>query len=421
MTPTDWIAAALVPALLVAMAGLILMSRLPRALKLLVLAGLALRVVGAVTRYLVLTQYYHGVGDAIGYFDVGLGYARSFRHWDFSQVLDPLIWREGTWTGTQFMYLPSGLVLAVIGPTLVGEFVVFSLFAFVGLLGFARAFRRAFPTVPLSRYARWIWLFPSLWFWPSSVGKEAVIMLGIGLAVLGYIGRRGRINWFAIGSGTVLVYAVRPQFAAVLVLCFIVGHWLSFGGKWTPARMVQGVLILALGLGAIWYSLRTIGAGGFDVEGVQSYIETEPARRVGGGSAIDAVPLSPLGAPQALFNVLFRPFPWEVDNPMVAFSCLEMLFFWGLVIHQRRRLAISLRQWRSNRLLRVSIPFVLAYSLSIGFLITNLGIIARQRVFLFPFLFAILEAMPQLPKELAQQESKEGDVATLLDPAPAST
>ncbi len=406
MTHTDWITAALVPALLFAVGALVLLSRLPRSIKLLVLAGLALRVVGAITRYLVLTRFYHGVGDAIDYFQTGLMYADMFRRWDFATMFSPLMWRGGSWEGTQFIFFPSGLVLSIIGPTLIGEFVVFSLFAFIGLIAFALAFRRTYPNVPLSRYARWLWLFPSLWFWPSSVGKEAIVMLGLGLAILGYVGRRGRMNWLLMAAGTFLVYGVRPQFAAVLVVCFIVAQWLSFGGRWTPGKMAQGVVILAVGLLAIWYSLRSIGAGGFDVEGVQSYMETEPARRVGGGSAIDAVPLNPLGAPLALVNVLFRPFPWEVDNPMVAFSSLEMVFFWVVVFRRRRQLAAALRLWRSDRYMRVSIPFIFAYALSIGFLITNLGIIARQRVFLFPFLFAVLEAVPRLPAPQTEVEAE---------------
>ena len=217
-------------------------------------------------------------------------------------------------------------------------------------------------------------------------------MLGLGLAMMGYIGKRGHMRWVSLAIGIGIVYGVRPQVAAVLIVCFILGQWLSFNGKWTVAKAAQGVLIVAFGLTAIWASLRTIGAGGFDVEGVQSYVETEPARRVGGGSAINAVPLSPLGAPIALVNTFFRPFPWEARNPMVLFSALEILILWTLVWRHRKRLSVALRGWRSDRFLRVALSFVLLYSVSLGFVITNLGIIARQRVFIFPFFFALIEA-----------------------------
>jgi hypothetical protein len=46
-------------------------------------------------------------------------------------------------------------------------------------------------------------------------------------------------------------------------------------------------------------------------------------------------------------------------------------------------------------MLRLAVPFILVYSITLGMLIANLGIIARQRVFLFPFLFLLVEAVPQ--------------------------
>ena len=53
-----------------------------------------------------------------------------------------------------------------------------------------------------------------------------------------------------------------------------------------------------------------------------------------------------------------------------------------------------LKNWRADRFLRFSIPFILTYSVLLGMLMVNLGIIARQRVFLFPFLFLLLHAAP---------------------------
>ena len=167
----DLISLAIVPAVIFLAATVVGYSRLPRSVKALVVAGLALRVVGAVVRYLVLTRYYHGVGNAIDYYNVGLGYADLIRDFHIAPLLDPIAWRGGTWTGTQFVYFPSGLVLSIIGPSFLGEFVAFSLLAFCGLAAFVIAFHRAYPEVPISRYAQWVWLFPSLWFWPSRCGE----------------------------------------------------------------------------------------------------------------------------------------------------------------------------------------------------------------------------------------------------------
>ena len=61
----------------------------------------------------------------------------------------------------------------------------------------------------------------------------------------------------------------------------------------------------------------------------------------------------------------------------------------------------ALRNWRSHPVLRVGLPFIVLYSISLGMLVVNLGIIARQRVFLFPFLFYFLEAVPAVSRKRA--------------------
>ena len=369
-------------------------TRWPAALKRLIYVALGLRVAGAFLRYTVLLRVYRGQGDARGYFGRGLEYAERFWSFDFSPFYDPTLWFRGRWTGTSFMSFPSGIVLSLIGPSMLGEFVVFSLLSFIGLCGFAVAFRRSNPDIPLQRYARWIWLFPSLWFWPSSVGKEAIVLMGIGLAVAGFIGRRGRVSWPLTITGTFLVFAIRPQVAAVVLFSMVLAYWLSFGRRWTPAKTLQGATILAAGLVGLWLAMDRIGVEGFDIEGVQDYMEAEASRAAPGDSSVGQVNVGLSGIPMALVNILTRPWPWEAGNAMALLSAVEMLMFWGIVWHRRKNFTHALRNWRSHALLRLAVPFIFIYSVSLGMLVVNLGIIARQRVFLFPFLFLLLEAAP---------------------------
>jgi hypothetical protein len=375
-------------------------SRLSRSLKLVIYAALALRVVGSWLRYAILFDFYDGSGDARGYYGRGLAYAERFWELDFSPFYDPGLWFRGEWWGTSFLSFPSGIILSLIGPSLVGEFLAFSMLAFVGLVGFAVAFRHAYPGIPLSRYARWIWLFPSLWFWPSSVGKESIILMGLGLAVAGFIGRRERINWVLLIVGTLLVFAIRPQVAAVVIMSFIVAYWSSPGTQWTVARLVQALVVLGVGLGGIGLSLGQVGVGEFDADGIVAFMEHESGRAAAGGSAIQGVGVGFAGVPMALVNILTRPFIWEAHNQMALLSALEILAVWVIVWFKRDAVLNALRHWRSHRLIRVAVPFILVYSITLGMLIVNLGIIARQRIFLFPFLFLLLEAVPPTRKRV---------------------
>jgi hypothetical protein len=373
----------------------VVQSPLPKSLRALIVVALLLRVVGALARLFVLVFYYHGSGDAVGYFLQGNAIAPVLQSFDLAPFTDPQYRgiHEEQWWGTAAMYMISGIVLSVIGPTMLGEFIVFSLFSFIGLVCFVVAFKRSFPNVAVTRYARWVWLFPSLWFWPSSVGKEAIIVLGLGLTVLGVAGREGRMHWLPLAAGVALVFLIRPQVAALLVVVTIIAYWLGLGGHWTVGRSFQGLLIAVASIVIATIGLQYTGMGSFDLEGMQGYVETEASRRVRGGSGIVAPEYAPTGVAMGFVNVLFRPLPWEADSVPELASSLELMFLWFLVIRHRRRIIRSLPGWRSSRLLRMAAAFIFAYSMSLGMMVSNLGIIARQRIFVFPFIFVFFEAV----------------------------
>lgn len=400
----DIIAVTAIIAVMLGVACAVSFSRLPKTLKLLVYAALALRIVGSWLRYTVLYEFYGNIGDAGGYYRRGLEYAALLWQLDFSSFFDPSLWVRGKWWGTQFVSIPSGVVLAVTGPSVRAEFLVFSLLGLLGLVGFAVAFRRSYPQVPLARFARWLWLFPSLWYWPSTVGKEPLIIMGLGLAVAGFIGRRDRTNWPLLFVGMFFVFAVRPQVAAVVLLSFLMAQWLSSPRRRAPAPAAQGLLILLVGLGGIWISLKIIGVDGFDIEGVQDYLGRVTAR-TDGGSTVGVVGVSWTGIPMAMINILFRPFIWEATNMAMTMAALETVLLVGIVWFRRRNLVHVLRNWRADRFLCTAILFTLLYASLLGMITVNLGIIARQRIFLYPFLFLLLEAAPLVRRPQRSRQS----------------
>ena len=96
----------------------------------------------------------------------------------------------------------------------------------------------------------------------------------------------------------------------------------------------------------------------------------------------------------AVVNVLFRPFPWEADNAMMLLSSAEIAGLWLLLWWRRRNVMAALRQWHSSRFVALTLAFIMFYTVALGMMLSNLAIIARQRIFLFPFLFLLMEAVP---------------------------
>ena len=182
------------------------------------IAALVLKLIASLVRYAVAFQVYDGVADAGIYHKAGTEYAHSFRLGIFEFGTDRII-------GTGFMKILTGLVYAVTGPTKVGGFLIFSWIGFWGLYFFYRAFRIGLPHCDHRRYARLVFLLPSMLFWPSSIGKEAWMMFTIGLGCLGaaklFASQRGGYALLILGGvGTTMV---RPHITLILVASVVAG------------------------------------------------------------------------------------------------------------------------------------------------------------------------------------------------------
>jgi hypothetical protein len=416
----NWLGFGVVLALTAFIIGLVAHSRIDPRTRSVVQLALALRVLG-VLLYVGLVNYFYGGGDFQFYYERGLLYAEQIWNGNPSAVLSGSGRWLGRWWGSEFVILVTGLVLTLIGPSLLGASLVFSLLACGGLLLFAAAFRVALPDVPQHRYLCWILLFPSLWFWPSAIGKEPLILLGLGLTVYAYVRPRGT-NWLLLATGLLLTTSVRPQVGAVAALSILVAQWLAFGGRWTVRKVAEGVVVAALCTAGVWFAMTNLGVGIAQSEGVHEYVErrADVARRVEGSRAT-GVTLGLRGVPVAVSNVLFRPLPWEARNPLQLLAALEIAAFWVLAVLRRRQLLQALRGWRKDRFRRVALAFIALYAISFGFVVLNLGIIARQRILLFPFLFLFLEASPSpapMPEKSRRHAPLRGVSGTAMSRRP---
>ncbi len=374
------------------LASFVLVSeRLSKKVKTALIAGIVLHALGAFLRHYLLYNFYNGSGDAAVYFNTGIGYAERYANFDFNMFFDPTEWWIGQWYGGEFINWVTGWAVLLVGPTQRGVFLFFALVSFIGPVVLGFKIMRRFPQVHAQRYLFLLWCWPSLWFWPSSIGKESLVLLGICLAVAGYLGTGKRPQWLLMAAGVGLVYCIRPQVAAVVIASLALAQWLSWGGEWTPARILQGSFIAILGVALCLVSVQAVGIESYGEDGVVDYLSGKAqAGFQSGGSTVEAIGVGWTNIPVALITVFFRPFLWETHNIMALISALETVGLWGLVWYYRSDVAVALRNWRSNRLLCFAFPFIFLYAIPFGMITANLGILVRQRVFLFPFLFVLI-------------------------------
>jgi len=342
------------------------------------------------------------LGDAIGYYSGGVKYSKMIWDLDFS-FLTPAYGDTRMW-GTPMMKYISGFLITVIGPTMRGEFLLFSFLSLVGLCLIIRTYAGNYSNQGLKEYALLLLVWPSLVYWPSSVGKDALVLLGTGIVIYAYASRPGRIRWVTLLFGLALTSLIRPHVSGVLIVSIAAAHWLAGVRHWNVGRVVQGIMILLLGILLLYKGFSDLKIDA-DFEGIEEFVEERSFHSTQGGGAVETPGLGVSQFPLAIVNVLFRPFPWEAGTPTYAAAFLDMYAFWFLAIYRRRRVMELLKEWRSHQLLRMAIPFVLLYIMMLGVAVGNLGIIARQRIMVMPFLFLFLYAVPS---KTAHQQPESG-------------
>jgi hypothetical protein len=358
--------------------------------------ALALKLIAALPRYYMVASVYER-GDALRYSLVAVELRPYFLNLDFSVVH---LGNGGTGTGTRFVEVVTGIVYAIIGPSVIGGFIFFSWLSFWGLYFFYRAFRVGVPDGDSKRYALLLFLLPSMLFWPSSIGKEAWMTLVLGITTYGcsllLARRRGASVYLVIGIAGVL--AVRPHMALLIIAGLTLGYVLRRGRSQrmvahSKLRTLAGLAAIgAITLLAIRQVSAFFGIDEFNLDTATETLEQSGERTADGGSEFEGGGASLRNIPMNVVTVLFRPFAFEVSNLQALLAALEGTILLVLFVLALPRLRTIRRRLRTQPYITYCITYTILFCYMFSSF-QNFGILARQRVLVFPLFLALL-ALP---------------------------
>ena len=366
-------------------------AREPEIIRFLMGAAVLKIVIGAILRYVTAQAFYGGLADAAVYDNAGAVLAPQFRRGIFHDL--------GKISGTRFIEILSGIVQAVIGESRMGNFFVFSFMGFLGLCLLYVAFSEAVPDGNRTLFRRLLFLTPSIWYWPSGIGKEAFILMCLGAMAFGAVRLLdGRVSGAVVGGlGLWGAAIVRPHFA----LLFLAGVLASLiplqrrgqapRGGHTIVRLMVPVLLLLAGLLVLNRLEAFFHLDSIDANAAEQVLSDVNDRTSQGGSEISggSSTISPVGLLANAATVLARPFPWEQGGVQGVASGLESTVVLGVIgvtiTRHRRSIVRSLRL----RLPRLVLVYSLAFAAAFGS-INNFGILVRQRSLFWPYLFVFI-------------------------------
>ena len=344
-------------------------------------------------RYHTAFNSYGGVADASGYDVYGRHLARAWLNGGSGPELENL--RE-----LNFIRWFTGVVYYVFGTNMVAGFFVFGLLAVVGSYFWYRATADAVPGVNRRMYLALVLFAPSVVFWPSSIGKESLMQLGIGTVALATAHllshRLARAAVLGLAGGW-LLWVVRPHLLALVTLaagCAYVGGRVRGSGGAMRSLMARPVGLLAVAfLLAFTVSQATkfLGMEDLSLSSIEAELDENTERTSLGGSQFnnDGNSLNPLRLPEGAVTVLLRPFPWETESSLQLLSSLESALLVGLIVARLSSLRAALRRARSTPFLLYCWTFVILYAATFSS-IANFGLLVRQRSLVMPAMFALI-------------------------------
>lgn len=385
-------------ALLIPVAGFIALFLLPRMARLeagsfffrILMAGFVLKMAFCMVKVLFGFGVYGGSADWIGYHRSGTAVAEYIWRFDFGPVVSLLQF------GTDFLEFFTGVVYALIGPTLYGGHLFYGVLAFLGSYFYYKAFRVAFPQGNRRLYAVLIFLFPSILYWANGITKDALMLLAIGLSAYGSaLLLRQRLWGLApLLAGLAGTLWIRPHIAAMLALALAAALLPGFGGKRKAASVLSYVLRFAVVVGLIYFvlprALTFLGLEQLSYDSLMEYMKLRQAQTFTGGSAFQTYGiLEPLGFPFALMTLLFRPFPWEAHNLQALVQAMEGVLVMGLVLWRIKSIGRGLAASVSDPFSRFGLLYMVAFTIAFS-TVGNFGIVVRERDMFLPFLFMLV-------------------------------
>ncbi|REG91530.1 hypothetical protein C8N25_104144 [Algoriphagus antarcticus] len=228
---------------------------------------------------------------------------------------------------------------------------------------------------------------PNMHFWTASLGKGAIIFAGIGFLVYGLSWPAKRI--FHIAFGSFLCYMVRPHILFAILIGMGVGFVL--GREKVPFYQKYLVVFFAIGMSIFVYEDLVVYLG-YDPNNLVDSFEEESALNSGrlqsAGSGVD---MGSYSMPMKLFTFWFRPL--FIDSPnllgiAISFENALYIYMFSKVIHKDFLTYIKI----APAMVKMSAVVFISISISMTFVMSNLGIIIRQKSQIMYFMLFVVVA-----------------------------
>lgn len=403
------------------------------------LPGLFLKIIGAIS-FCLIYIYYYGYGDSMVYFQDSLVLTNAL-------INDPKNGIKLLFMGAKIFdydtnYISAQMELfkrandtflvvkfaAIINLFTFSNYfattILFSVLSFVGIWRFYLSMCKKFPMIP-SRLAWSILFFPSIVFWGSGIMKDTLVIGFLGLAINGFViliekGKKDFFQILLVALCVAVILIVKAYVVLALVPPIILWWQFKMQGKIKNVilRFAMFPMLLLLGFIIISSSLMFLSkySKAYSLDKLANTAATYQKNHYGDGtftkdgqgSSYTLGDYEPtltgalLKFPLAVNVTFFRPYLWEIRNPVMALSAIESSFVLGLTIYILFNLRYGqiITIFRKQPFLIMCFFYAIFFGYAVGFTSYNFGALVRYKIPCMPFYLITLFVMDYEVKKI---------------------
>ncbi len=327
---------------------------------------------------MVAYEYTYGL-DAYSYYANAVNYTGLF---------------EGGTSGTTNIVIMNHFFTYFVGDSYYALKLLNSLIGFFGLLFLYKSYEHIMHKngfeLKKDYFIYVLFLFPSVLFWSSILGKDPINLFFVGVFTYGFIKFIDKVSIkfiLLIIIGIVGVYFIRTWWSVIMIMAASI-YYIRF-------RSVIHILALLVYI-PIFYMLMTVFLHSIEVYTFQDIFERMTSTAAGlarGGSSIETAKITgfmdyAIYYIPNLFTSLYRPMPWDVNNPFSLLAAIENVF---LLYFTYKYIIKNWRNVLRNKHLRFLILFIFSWSLFYVIISpTNLGMAVRFKLQVLPAMLIVI-------------------------------
>lgn len=382
------------------------------------LPALAFRVIGALALGL-LYQFYYAGGDTFNYHTHG---SRIIWEVFLNDPLDGLRLIFGSTDSESGVYQYTSRIIFFHDPnsyfviriaalfdlltfsSYVGTAILFSVVSFAGMWMLFSVFYEQYPHLHFGLAIATCFI-PSVIFWGSGLLKDTLVIGFLGMATYFFykvfIVRKATIlNLLAMVCCFLVIYKIRVFVLQALLPSLLIWvfafHFRQI--RSVVVRVITVPLVSLILLVSMYVAVNQIGQ--LDKRYSLSNLTTTSrktaydigfytGRDAGSHYALQVEDWTPTGmlraAPSAINVSLFRPYPWEVRNILMAISAAESFFLMIFTLYVLAKAYSRLWSGLTNFNTLFCVVFSMAFAFAAGISTFNFGTLTRYRIAFLPF------------------------------------